>query len=204
LPLAERPRVLLIDNYDSFTYNLAQLLAMRGSEPIVRRNDAIGLDSIRALSPSAVVISPGPGHPAVEADFGISLAAIREFSGKVPILGICLGHQGIIHAFGGNVIRAKNQMHGKTSELGFRREGLFHNIEGPLEVMRYHSLVGEKSSLPECLRITAISKDDGQIMAVQHVEYDIFGLQFHPESIFTEKGPQMIDNFIQLVVRRLR
>lgn len=199
LPLSEKPRVLIIDNFDSFTYNLVQLIGTLKAETVVKRNNAISAEEIRILSPDAIVISPGPGHPANARDVGITMDAIREFAGKVPILGVCLGHQAIIHAFGGQIVRAKKPMHGKTSEIEYLKKGFFHNLEGELVAMRYHSLVGEKSSLPDCLEVIATSKDDGEIMAVQHKTLHLFGVQFHPESVFTEKGPMIIENFLQYI-----
>lgn len=194
-PLAENPRVLVIDNFDSFTYNLVQLLGRLGAETVVRRNDCISLDGIRALSPMAIVISPGPGNPATAGDVGISLAAIREFSGVVPLLGVCLGHQSIIHALGGKVAHAANIMHGKTSTIRFEKEGIFRGVRSPLTGMRYHSLAGRISSLPGCLKVTATA-EDGELMAVAHREHPTFGLQFHPESIFTPQGPRILVNFL--------
>jgi anthranilate synthase component 2 len=198
-PLAEKPRVLIIDNFDSFTFNLAQLLGRLGAEPLVRRNDEIPLAQIRDFAPQALVISPGPGNPASKEDFGISGEAIMECSGKIPVLGVCLGHQGIVHFFGGKVVRAKNLMHGKTSEIGYRREGILSGLEGELVVMRYHSLVAERESLPPCLEVLATSKDDGEIMAIRHREHQTFGLQFHPESAFTPKGELIMRAFLGLV-----
>jgi anthranilate synthase/aminodeoxychorismate synthase-like glutamine amidotransferase len=200
VPLAERPRTLIIDNYDSFTHNLAQLIGSLGSVPLVFRNDDITAAGIRDLSPDAIVISPGPGNPSSREDFGVSADAIAEFSGRTPLLGVCLGHQGIVQHFGGRIVRAsKGVMHGKTSDLDYRREGILEGVQGELTVMRYHSLVAERASLPSCLEILATSMDDGEIMAIRHREHQTFGLQFHPESVLTVRGPQIMAAFLALV-----
>jgi anthranilate synthase/aminodeoxychorismate synthase-like glutamine amidotransferase len=185
-------RVLVIDNYDSFVYNLVQYLGELGAEPIVHRHDAITLEAIDELAPDAVLISPGPGRPE---DAGISNAAITHLAGRVPILGVCLGHQCIGRAFGGKVVRAGQIMHGKTSMVRHRDTGVLAGLPDPFEATRYHSLVVEADSLPECLEITA-ETDDGTIMGLRHRELPIEGVQFHPESILTWGGHQILENFL--------
>jgi len=185
--------ILIIDNYDSFVYNLFQYLGDLGAVPVVHRNDSISLEEIKELSPEMIVLSPGPGHPANRRDFGVCediLSSVKES----PILGICLGHQGIINHFGGKIVKNK-PMHGKTSDIEHNGKGLFNDITNPLRVMRYHSLVGKE--IPDCLEITARSKDDGCVMAVQHKELPIYGLQFHPESIMTDDGKRILANFLR-------
>lgn len=188
--------ILLIDNYDSFTYNLYHQIAQFGEDIKIIRNDAITVEEIRALQPKAIIISPGPGEPK---DAGIVIAMIRDLYKEIPILGICLGHQSIGEAFGATVSRAKNIMHGKTSLLQFEKTGLFAQFEREVEVMRYHSLIIEKQTLHEDFRIVATSADDGEIMAIQHKQYPVYGLQFHPESIGTELGKDMISMFLKKV-----
>lgn len=188
--------ILLIDNYDSFTYNLYHQIAQFGEDIKIIRNDAITVEEIRALQPKAIVISPGPGEPR---DAGIVIEMIRELYKEIPILGICLGHQSIGEAFGATVSRAKNIMHGKTSLLQFEKTGLFAQFEREVEVMRYHSLIIEKQTLHEDFRVVATSADDGEIMAIQHKQYPVYGLQFHPESIGTELGKDMISMFLKKV-----
>ncbi|HEX8683169.1 MAG TPA: aminodeoxychorismate/anthranilate synthase component II [Ardenticatenaceae bacterium] len=183
--------VLLIDNYDSFTYNLAQYLGELGAELVVRRNDEITLEEARALNPSHIVISPGPGDPN---DGGVSLDIIREFAGQKPVLGVCLGHQCIGAAFGGVVSRAPRLMHGKTSAIYHDRRGLFNGIPSPFQATRYHSLIVEEP-LPEPLKVLAFTSE-GEIMALRHEEYPVFGVQFHPESILTEYGKEILNNFL--------
>jgi anthranilate synthase/phosphoribosyltransferase len=184
--------IVLIDNYDSFTYNLAQYLGELGAEVQVVRNDALSVEQLEALHPSHIVISPGPGTPD---DAGISLEVIRRLGAHIPILGVCLGHQAIGQAFGGRVIRAPRLMHGKVSTIYHDRKGLFAGIPSPLEATRYHSLVvGEP--LPEVLQATAFTKED-ELMGVRHVEYPIYGVQFHPESILTPSGKQILQNFLK-------
>ncbi|MDP2625270.1 MAG: aminodeoxychorismate/anthranilate synthase component II [Candidatus Peregrinibacteria bacterium] len=189
-------KTLILDNYDSFTYNLYQYIGELGGNPIVKRNDEITLEEIRELAPTHIVISPGPGTPERESDFGICKDAILELSPTIPLLGVCLGHQGIIHYFGGKVIHAPEVIHGKKSEIEHNGKGLFKGIESPIEVMRYHSLIGEKESLPDCLEITSTTTADGLIMGVRHREFPIDGIQFHPESIGTETGKAMLKNFL--------
>jgi len=185
--------VLMIDNYDSFTYNLVQYLGELGEDVRVFRNDAITLDEIEVLDPASLVISPGPCTPN---EAGISIPLIERFAGRVPILGVCLGHQSIGQAFGGRVVHAKNVMHGKTSAIHHTGKGVFASLPNPLTATRYHSLVIERATLPECLEITAWS-DDGEIMGVRHRSYPIEGVQFHPESILTEAGHELLENFLR-------
>lgn len=184
--------LLVIDNYDSFTYNLVQYFGELGAEMQVVRNDKITLEEIEALAPSHLCISPGPCSPN---EAGISLDAIAHFAGKIPILGVCLGHQSIGQVFGGKVVRAKTLMHGKTSKVHHHNASIFKQLKSPFTATRYHSLIVEKESLPECLEITA-ETEDGVIMAFQHKEYCIHGVQFHPESILTESGKTMLQQFL--------
>ena len=186
--------ILMIDNYDSFTYNLVQYLGELGENLKVFRNDKITLKKIKALRPERIVISPGPGTPT---EAGISKELIREFAAKVPVLGVCLGHQCIGEVYGGKVIPAKRLMHGKTSLIYHNSKGIFKNIPNPFEATRYHSLLVEKKSLPACLEITAWTKE-GEIMGLQHKEYPLFGVQFHPESILTKAGKDILRNFLKV------
>lgn len=184
--------LLMIDNYDSFTYNLVQYFGELGEQVRTVRNDEITLDDIATLQPARICISPGPKTP-LEA--GISVPLLQRFAGKIPILGVCLGHQSIGAAFGGKIIRAKQVMHGKTSLIAHTGVGVFRQLPSPFTVIRYHSLAIERASLPDCLEVTAWT-DDGEIMAVRHKEYDIQGVQFHPESILSEQGHALLKNFI--------
>ena len=190
--------LLMIDNYDSFTYNVVQYLAELGAEVRVYRNDDITLEQIEALRPERLVISPGPCTPN---EAGISMAAIRHFAGKLPILGICLGHQAIGQVFGGRIIRAGRVMHGKVSPVYHRDEGVFRGLNNPLQATRYHSLVIDQASLPECLEVTAWTRhEDGsveEIMGVRHKTLPIEGVQLHPESIMTEQGHELLRNFLR-------
>ena len=185
--------LLMIDNYDSFTYNIVQYFGELGQEVKVFRNDAITLAEIAALKPDYLVISPGPGTPA---QAGISLAAIGEFAGKIPLLGVCLGHQAIGEAFGGRVVHAQRLMHGKVSPIRHEGLGLFRGLPNPVACTRYHSLAVERESLPDELQITAWT-DDGEIMGVRHKRLAVEGVQFHPESILTERGHDMLNNFLE-------
>jgi len=188
--------LLVLDNYDSFTYNLVQYLGELGEKPVVRRNDEIEVDEIESMGVTRMVISPGPCTPA---EAGISVAAIRRWGKTLPILGVCLGHQAIGEAYGGKVVRARTLMHGKTSRITHDGKGIFANIRSPLEVMRYHSLVVESDSLPDELEIIARAKDDPtEIHAVKHREYPVWGVQFHPESILTESGKEILRNFLTI------
>ncbi|NOT16749.1 MAG: aminodeoxychorismate/anthranilate synthase component II [Sulfuriferula sp.] len=185
--------LLMIDNYDSFTYNIVQYLGELGAEVRVFRNDEIDLDAIAALQPDHIVISPGPCTPK---EAGISVPLIQAYAGKVPILGVCLGHQSIGQAFGGNIIRAQQLMHGKTSMVHHHNTGVFAGLPNPVRATRYHSLVIERETLPDCLEITAWT-DDGEIMGVRHKTLAVEGVQFHPESILTEYGHEMFANFLK-------
>jgi anthranilate synthase component 2 len=185
--------LLMIDNYDSFTYNIVQYFGELGQKVEVYRNDAISLDDIARLKPEYLVISPGPCAPA---QAGISLAAIRQFAGKIPLLGVCLGHQAIGEAFGGKIVHAKQLMHGKVSPVTHQNEGVFKGLPSPLTCTRYHSLAIEHESLPACLKITAWT-DDGEIMGVRHTTLAVEGVQFHPESILTERGHDLLNNFLE-------
>ncbi|MDF2531923.1 MAG: aminodeoxychorismate/anthranilate synthase component [Clostridia bacterium] len=188
--------ILMIDNYDSFTYNLVQYLQMLKQELVVRRNDSMTIKDIEDLNPDMIVISPGPCTPN---EAGISLALVNAFKGRIPILGICLGHQTIGQAFGAKVVKAIEPVHGKVHEIQHYNKGVFQSLNNPLRVTRYHSLVLDKASLPDCFEVTAETKA-GEIMGVKHREYPIEGVQFHPEAILTEQGMALLDNFIKLYI----
>jgi len=185
-------KLLMIDNYDSFTWNLVQYFGELGEEVRTVRNDAITLDEVAALAPARIVISPGPCTPA---EAGVSLPLIRRFAGRIPILGVCLGHQAIGAAFGGRVVRAKQVMHGKTSPIHHDGAGVFRGLPDPFTAIRYHSLAVERESLPGCLEVTAWT-DDGEIMGLRHRDLAVEGVQFHPESILTEHGHELLANFL--------
>ena len=185
-------KVLVIDNYDSFVYNLVQYLGELNAEPIVKRHDAITIDEVEDISPHALLISPGPGNPK---QAGISVDLIKWAAGKIPVLGICLGHQCIGEAWGGKIVHAPQVMHGKTSLISHNESGLFKNIESPFNATRYHSLMVDPESFPNELEITA-KTDEGLIMGLKHKEFEIYGLQFHPESILTSYGHKLIENFL--------
>ncbi|MGU3525576.1 aminodeoxychorismate synthase component 2 [Enterobacteriaceae bacterium C23F] len=185
--------ILLIDNYDSFTWNLYQYFCELGAEVLVRRNDEVTLDEIAALAPAKIVISPGPCTPD---ESGISLEVIRHFAGKTPILGVCLGHQAIAQVFGATIVRAAKVMHGKTSPITHNGQGVFSGLNNPLTVTRYHSLVIDPPTLPDCFTITARSETD-EIMGIRHREWDLEGVQFHPESILSEQGHALLENFLK-------
>jgi anthranilate synthase component 2 len=187
--------VLMIDNYDSFTYNIVQYFGELGAEVKVYRNDAITLEEIGRLAPQKIVVSPGPSSPE---HAGISVDVVKAFAGKFPILGVCLGHQSIGHAFGGKIVRAAQLMHGKTSRVSHNGKDLFKGLPDPFVATRYHSLVIEKASCPPCLEVTATSMDDGEIMGVRHREFPVWGVQFHPESILTREGKKLLGNFLAL------
>ncbi len=187
-------KVLMIDNYDSFTFNLVQYLGELGAEVITHRNDEISLSEIEALAPDRLVISPGPCSPA---EAGVSVPAIRHFAGRLPILGVCLGHQSIGAAFGGRIVRAQQLMHGKTSVISTTQEGVFEGLPEQFTVNRYHSLAIERDTCPACLKVTAWS-EDGEIMGVRHTELPIEGVQFHPESILSEHGHALLQRFLNL------
>ena len=186
---------LVIDNYDSFTWNLVQLVGALGRTPVVFRNDGIDIDGVRALRPSHVIFSPGPGHPADPARVGVCRAILDELGRDVPILGVCLGHQLIVSAYGGSVIRAAKVMHGKTSYVHHEGAGILAGLPRPFEAMRYHSLVADPATIPACLEVTARCKD-GTVMAVRHRQNPVHGVQFHPESIGTASGPALVAHFL--------
>lgn len=185
--------ILVIDNYDSFTYNLVQYLGEMGQELVVRRNDKVTLEEIAALKPDRIVISPGPCTPN---EAGVSVPLIQRFAGEIPILGVCLGHQSIGQAFGGDVIRNYRVLHGKTSQIHHRGEGIFKGIPTPFQATRYHSLVIKRETMPDCLEITA-ETDEGEVMAVRHREHAIEGVQFHPESVMTPIGKELLRNWVR-------
>ena len=191
-------KILMIDNFDSFTYNLVQYFGDLGAEIQVFRNNAIAVEAIQAHNPDGIVISPGPGTPD---DSGITLDTIRAYAGKIPIFGVCLGHQAIGQAFGGKVVRAKELMHGKTSQIYHKGVGIFADLPSPLIATRYHSLVVAPESLPDCLMITA-NTVDSVIMGVQHKTLPVYGVQFHPESFLTVSGRPMLQNFLNLIAER--
>jgi anthranilate synthase/aminodeoxychorismate synthase-like glutamine amidotransferase len=188
--------LLVIDNYDSFTYNLVQYLGELGAEPMVRRNDAVTVDEIGELRPRAIVLSPGPCTPT---EAGVTVPVVRRWGAEIPILGVCLGHQAIGEAYGGKVVRARRVMHGKTSRIEHDAAGLFAGLPTPLEVMRYHSLIVERESLPAELRILATSGDDpSEVQALRHERHPVWGVQFHPESVLTQHGKMLLRNFLDL------
>ncbi len=193
-------RILVIDNYDSFVYNLVQYLGELGAEPIVARNDELTVEDAVALNPDGVLLSPGPGRPE---DAGILCAAITAFAGKTPVFGVCLGHQAIGHVFGGKVVRAPELVHGKTSMITHGGLGVFAGLDSPLAATRYHSLVVERESLPSSLEVTA-STSDGMIMGMRHREFDVEGVQFHPESVLTQHGHDLVKNFLVRTESRVR
>jgi anthranilate synthase/aminodeoxychorismate synthase-like glutamine amidotransferase len=193
--------IFVLDNYDSFTYNLVQYLGELGAEPVVCRNDEITVDEVEALSPDAIVISPGPGRPA---EAGLSIPLIRHFTGRRPILGVCLGHQALGEAFGGRIVRAERLMHGKTSPVAHDGQGIFAGLPSPFPAMRYHSLVVDPGSVPAELQVSAWSADRPQgseIMGLRHQTEPVFGVQFHPESVGTDVGMQLMANFLEKVGR---
>jgi anthranilate synthase/aminodeoxychorismate synthase-like glutamine amidotransferase len=193
--------MLLIDNYDSFTYNLYQYLCELGADVEVRRNDALTVDEVERMAPEAIVISPGPGRPE---DGGISIATIQRLGERTPLLGVCLGHQCIAAAFGGDVVRAPELRHGKTSMIRHDGSGIFEGLENPFEAVRYHSLIADTVTLPSALEVTART-DDGLIMGVKHTAFPIYGVQFHPESVLTHAGKQLLENFLNIAaVKRSR
>ncbi|HSG84391.1 MAG: anthranilate synthase component II [Nitrosopumilus sp.] len=195
-------KFLIIDNYDSFVYNIAQYLGELGVECDVIRNDKITLPQIKERNYDAIIISPGPGTPEDKKYFGVCSDVIKDMGPNTPILGVCLGHQGIIDAFGGKVTNAGCVRHGKTSPVDHTNSKLFTDVKNPFKATRYHSLVGDKTIIPEVLEVTATAADDGEVMAIQHKEYLIQGVQFHPESIMTEDGKKILGNFIKQVRER--
>lgn len=190
-------KVLILDNYDSFVYNLAQYVGELADKVIVKRNDEINVTGVRELNPDKILISPGPGTPSDSRYFGTCTSVLKEVSREVPTLGVCLGHQGIVHAFGGKIVRARKIRHGKTSQITHDGKGVFRGIRNPFDATRYHSLVAERKSLPKALEITARSSDDNEIMGIRHKDLPIEGVQFHPESILTTAGHQIIENFLE-------
>jgi anthranilate synthase/aminodeoxychorismate synthase-like glutamine amidotransferase len=187
--------VFVIDNFDSFTYNLVQYLGELGARVIVHRNNEVTVEDIAALNPSGIVISPGPGRPE---QAGVTVEAIRQLGPRIPILGVCLGHQAIGVAFGGRVVRARVPMHGKTSTITHDQRGVFAGVANPFEAARYHSLVVERDSMPPQLEIAAETQDEGVVMGVRHREYPVHGVQFHPESVMTRQGMRMLENFLAI------
>jgi anthranilate synthase component II len=192
-------RILVIDNYDSFVYNIAQVLGELNIQTTVKRNDKISLASVRKMNPDGIIISPGPGHPADRKYFGNCIDIIVNLGVIIPILGVCLGHEGIVNAFGGSVINAKKVRHGKTSPIGYNSSKLFADISNPFSATRYHSLVADPRNIPQCLEVTAKALDDGEIMGVRHKRYLIEGIQFHPESVLTPDGQKIFQNFISML-----
>ena len=187
--------IFMLDNYDSFTYNLVQYLRRLDREVVVKRNDKTTVEEIESLCPKGVVISPGPGNPN---DAGISLDVVRHFAGRVPVLGVCLGHQTIAQAFGAKIIRARRIMHGKTSEITTDGKGVFEGMNRPFQAMRYHSLVAERATLPDVFEVSAES-DDGEIMGIRHKDFPVEGIQFHPESIMTPLGMKILRNYLKII-----
>ncbi len=192
-------KFLIIDNYDSFVYNIAQILGELDVTSDVIRNDKITIEEIKKGNYDAIVISPGPGTPEDEKYFGICTKVIKDLGPTTPILGVCLGHQGIIHAFGGKVVNAGHVRHGKTSQVEHTTDPLFEGVQNPFRATRYHSLVGDKTIIPDDLKVTAVALDDKEIMAIRHKKYLIEGVQFHPESIMTDEGKKILANFIKLI-----
>ncbi len=192
-------KFLIIDNYDSFVYNLAQILGELGVESDVIRNDKITIEQIKEKNYGAIIISPGPGTPEERKYFGICNDVITKLGAKIPILGVCLGHQGIIQCFGGKVVNAEKVRHGKTSPIKHFKDSIFDGVKNPFRATRYHSLVGDKTIIPDTLKITAIAEDDGEVMAVSHKKFLIEGVQFHPESIMTPEGKKILSNFVKMV-----
>ena len=188
--------ILMIDNYDSFTYNLVQEFGVLGADVKVVKNDQVTLAEIAALKPAALVLSPGPGNPD---SAGVTLAAITHFAGRLPMMGVCLGHQAIAQAFGGRIVGAQQLMHGKTSRLRHDGQGLFRGFPQSMEAMRYHSLAVERASLPDCFKVSAVTEDDGEIMGLRHRTLPIESIQYHPESIGTPNGINQLQNFLELV-----
>ena len=186
--------LLVIDNYDSFTYNLVQYFGELGADPVVKRNDAVTTDEVEKMRPQKIVISPGPGTPS---DAGISMDLIRRFGPKLPILGVCLGHQSIGEVYGGKVVRAERLMHGKTSPIRHDGKGVFAGLPNPFEATRYHSLLVEKKSVPACLEVTADTAE-GEIMGLRHRDFPVHGVQFHPESILSKEGKDLLANFLKM------
>ncbi len=195
-------KILVIDNYDSFVYNIVQILGAHGVKPVVRRNDSITMRDIKRMHPDAVILSPGPGNPQDPKYFGICNNIIKDLGPELPVLGVCLGHQGIASAFGGKVVNAKYVMHGKTSRIRhYHSSRLFENVDNPFYAIRYNSLVADSTQLPNCLEVTAVAEDDSEIMALKHKKYLVEGVQFHPESVMTTEGPKILLNFLSMIKR---
>ncbi len=190
-------KVLILDNYDSFVYNLAQYVGEIADEVVVKRNDEVNIPAVRKLSPDKIIISPGPGTPADPRYFGICTEILRKVSSETPTLGVCLGHQGIVHSFGGRIVKAKRLRHGKTSPIKHDGKGIFRGLRNPFEATRYHSLVADRRTFPDSLEVSAQSEDDREIMGVRHRVFPIEGVQFHPESILTVHGHRIIENFLE-------
>ncbi len=190
-------KVLILDNYDSFVYNLAQYVGEIADEVVVKRNDKVNIPEVQRLSPDKIIISPGPGTPADPRYFGVCTEVLRKVSNETPTLGVCLGHQGIVHSFGGKIVRAKRLRHGKISPIRHDGKGIFRGLENPFEATRYHSLVADGRTLPDSLEVSARSEDDQEVMGVRHRVFPIEGVQFHPESILTVHGHRMIANFLE-------
>jgi anthranilate synthase component 2 len=199
--VASSLKVLVIDNYDSFVYNIAQVLGKLEVQPNVIRNDKISVESVKIMNPNAIIISPGPGHPADRRYFGNCTDIIVNLGPEIPIMGVCLGHEGIVNAFGGNITNAKNVRHGKTSLIKYYSSRLFDNISNPFKATRYHSLVADPKRIPSCLEVTANAIDDGEVMGVRHRRHLIEGIQFHPESVLTAEGSKIFQNFISMLRR---
>jgi anthranilate synthase component II len=192
-------RILVIDNYDSFVYNIAQILGKLDAQAIVQRNDKLSSASVLEMNPDGIIISPGPGHPADRRYFGNCTDIIVNLGPRTPILGICLGHEGIVNAFGGKIINAKKVRHGKTSPIEYKSSELFKNITNPFKATRYNSLVADPKNIPNCLEVTARALDDSEVMGVRHKQYQIEGVQFHPESVLTAFGPKILQNFMNML-----
>ena len=190
-------KVLILDNYDSFVYNLAQYVGEIADEVVVKRNDEVNIPAVRKLSPDKIIISPGPGTPADPRYFGVCTEILRKVSSETPTLGVCLGHQGIVHSFGGKIVKAKRLRHGKTSPIKHDGKGIFRGLRNPFEATRYHSLVADRRTFPDSLEVSAQSEDDREIMGVRHRVFPIEGVQFHPESILTVHGHRIIENFLE-------
>jgi anthranilate synthase component 2 len=190
-------KVLILDNYDSFVYNLAQYVGEIADEVIVKRNNEVNIPTVLKLSPDRIIISPGPGTPADPRNFGICTEILRKISSETPTLGVCLGHQGIVHSFGGKIVKAKRIRHGKTSPIKHDGKGIFRGLQNPFEATRYHSLIADRRTLPDSLEVSAQSEDDREIMGVRHRVFPIEGVQFHPESILTVHGHRIIANFLE-------
>ena len=190
-------KVLILDNYDSFVYNLAQYVGEIADEVVVKRNDEVNIPAVRKLSPDKIIISPGPGTPADPRYFGVCTEILRKVSSETPTLGVCLGHQGIVHSFGGRIVKAKRLRHGKTSPIKHDGKGIFRGLRNPFEATRYHSLVADRRTFPDSLEVSAQSEDDREIMGVRHRVFPIEGVQFHPESILTVHGHRIIENFLE-------